>query len=63
MVIIIIIIIIIGTRLRAGRSGIRIPAGARDVSVFQNVKPVLGLAQPLIRWLPWFFPVGKAAGA
>ena len=42
------------TRLRDGRSGVRMPVGAR---------PELGPTQPSVRWVPGFFLGGKAGGA
>jgi hypothetical protein len=38
------------TRLRAGRSGICVPAGARDFSL-QKTIPALGPTQPPIQWV------------
>jgi len=41
--------------LRAGRPGVRIPAEARDVSLFQKSIPALGPTQHHIRWEPGSF--------
>ena len=41
--------------LRAGRSGVRIPAETRDVSLFQKSIPALGPTQHHIRWEPGSF--------
>jgi hypothetical protein len=38
-------------RLRAGPSGVRIAAGARDFSLILNVQAVLGPTQPPIHWV------------
>jgi len=46
----------IQTRLRSGRSGVRIRAGARDTS--SSNRPM----QPLLQWEPGFFPGSKAVG-
>ena len=53
------------TRLRAGRSGVRIPAGARYFSLFpENVEAGCG-AHPVscFQWVLGGFPGGKAPGA
>jgi hypothetical protein len=47
-------VVSIGTRQRAGRSGVRIPVGTRDVSLVQKTRP---------QWVQRFFPWGKVAGA
>ena len=44
------------TMLQAGRSGVRIPEGARDYSLLQNVQSGLGPTQPSNQWVPGFFP-------
>ena len=46
------------TRLRAGRSGVRIPAGDRDFLFSKTPKPC-----PHIKLVLWFFDGGKAAEA
>jgi hypothetical protein len=45
--------------LRAGRFGVRIPAGSRDSLFFEMFRPVT--AQSSSQWVPWFFPGVKAA--
>lgn len=51
-------------RLRAGRSGIRIPAEAKDFCLFRNVStPAVGPTQPSTQWVPTFCPGNKVAGA
>jgi hypothetical protein len=47
------------TKLRAGRSGVRTPAGERDFSF----RTAVGTIKRSIRWVPGFFPESKAAGA
>jgi hypothetical protein len=53
----------IAINLGAGWSGVRIPVGARNYSLFNKTfRPALGLSKPPIQWVPAFFPWGKAAG-
>ena len=49
-------------KLRAGRSGVRVPVRARDFLFFKTPSPVLGPNQPPIQLVPTFFPGGKTAG-
>jgi hypothetical protein len=42
------------TRLRVGRSGVRIPAEVRDFSLIQNLQTVMGPTQPRIQWVLGF---------
>jgi len=49
------------TRRRPGRSGVPIPLGVRDYSLFQNIQTVSGAH--LASWVPELYPGGKAAGA
>ena len=53
----------IGTSVRTGRSGVRIPA--EQVVFFFSItsRPALGPNQPPIRSLPAFVPGGEAGGA
>jgi len=51
------------TILRSGRAGFRIPAGARDYSLFQIVQTYPVVHQPPLRWVPGLFLRGEAAGA
>jgi hypothetical protein len=37
--------------LRAGRSGVRVPAGAGNFSLHTASRPALGLNQPPIQWV------------
>jgi len=39
------------TRLRAGRSGVRIPAGARNISFSKSTRPTVWPTQVPIRWV------------
>jgi hypothetical protein len=50
------------TRLRVGRSGVRIAAGARYF-FFVTYSPVLGPAQSPIQWVAWVVSRSKVAGA
>ena len=49
--------------LRAGRSGDRIPARARDFFLQKPSRLILWLTQPPIQWVPGFVPGSKVAGA
>jgi hypothetical protein len=53
----------IATRLRGGRSGVRLPARAGNATAVS--RPALGPTQPPIQWVPagGGLSVGKAAGA
>ena len=54
----------IATRLRAGRSGVRIPAEQRHFFLFSiSTRPAVGTTQPPLQWLPDFFPWRKTIGA
>jgi hypothetical protein len=44
------------TRLRAGRSGARIPEGERGVLFSKTPRPALGPTQPPVQRVPSFFP-------
>jgi hypothetical protein len=50
------------TMLRAGGSGVVIPAEARQFSVSQNVRPTLGPSQPHCQWVQGFLPTVKRSG-
>ena len=50
-------------RVRAGRSGLRIPVGARDFFLPQNVQAGSGAVPACIQRAPGFFPGSKAVGA
>ena len=54
---------LIATRLRAGGSGIRIPVGARESSVLQNVQTDSGVHPTSYLVDTGFFHAGKAAWA
>jgi hypothetical protein len=49
------------TRLRAGLSGVGIPAGERDFLFSKTPKPSPVPTQPYIKLVPGFFHGGKAA--
>jgi hypothetical protein len=51
------------SKLRAGRSGVRLPAGARDFSFYKPSRRVVESTESLIQLVPGFFSVSKAAGA
>jgi hypothetical protein len=51
------------TRLRARRSGNRLPAGVKDVLFSETSTSALGSTQAPILCVPGFFSGGKAAGA
>jgi hypothetical protein len=55
-------VVIIVTRVRAGRSGVRIPAGTRDFSLLRNVQTGFGAHSPFYSMGtgPGFFPGRKA---
>jgi hypothetical protein len=50
-------------RLWAGRSGARIPGGAKYDLFFKTSTPALGSTQPPMQWTPGFSPGGKEAAA
>jgi len=50
------------TTLRAARAGFRIPAGARDYSLFQIFQTCPVVHQSPLRWKPGLFLRVKAAG-
>jgi hypothetical protein len=45
--------------LRAGRSGVRIPVGAGDFYLLQNVGTGFGATQLPLQRIPWFLPEVK----
>jgi hypothetical protein len=45
-------------RLRAGRSGVRIPGGTGNFSLHHRVQPALGPTQSLIQWEPGVLYLG-----
>ena len=49
----------IANRLPAGRSRFRIPVGAREFSLLQNVQPAVGPTQCPTQRVPAFFPVDR----
>ena len=56
-------VVSIPTRLRGGRSGIRIPAWARDLYHLKMSRPTRWPTLPPIRWVPGSLsPGGKEAG-
>jgi len=54
---------IIVTILRAGRFGVRIPAGARSQVFFKMSRPAMGDIQRPIRWVPEFVTWGTVVSA
>jgi hypothetical protein len=50
----------IGTWLRTGWSGVRIPGRQEIFLLPKTSRPVLGLTLPPIQWVPGFFPWDKA---
>lgn len=51
------------TRLRAGRSGVGIPRGARDFSVLEKSIPSFWFTQPPVQWiLAAVYPGAKRLG-
>jgi len=47
------------SRLRVGRSRVRIPGKAGDFFFPKLFRPTLGSNQPLIHWISEFFPGGE----
>ena len=51
------------TRLRVGRSGVRITVGTRDICLLQNIQTPNGPTQLLFNVYWGYFPEGKVAAA
>jgi len=51
------------TRVRTGRSGVRMPKTTRDFSLLRNDQITFGYKQPVIEWSPCFYARDKAAGS
>ena len=51
------------TRLPAGRSGVRVPVGARELLFSKTFKRTMVPTNPPIQSVPGLFPGGKVSGA
>ena len=57
------VVVSVVSRIRFGRSGVRIEASSRDFSILQNVHTSSGgPTEPPLAWVPRFFHGGKVVG-
>jgi hypothetical protein len=55
-------VVSIATRLQAAGFGVRIPVGAADFSLLQNIQMDSEPTKPPIQWVPCLFPEDKVTG-